>query len=139
MAIPNVFPGRPKSARGGGGGSRGCGGWGWNLYCIYLLGIVHGNLTHESKLRTNLKKLSITFLAPPAERQRSFSNAELSVVPSVRLSVRPSVKSGGRGQFQKHFSNFFWHRAIFWDGINHISKDRFGLIALKVISQGRER
>ena len=51
-------------------------------------------------------------LAPPAERQRSFSNTDLSVVrlsvrPSVRLSVCPSVKiEGGRGLSQKRFSNF---------------------------------
>ena len=48
------------------------------------------------------------FLAPPAERQRSFSNTDLSVVRlSVRPSVRPSVKiEGGRGLSQKRFSNF---------------------------------
>ena len=48
------------------------------------------------------------FLAPPAERQRSFSNTDLSVVRlSVRLSIRPSVKiEGGRGLSQKCFSNF---------------------------------
>ena len=46
--------------------------------------------------------------------QRSFSNAELSVVHlsvylSVHLSVCPSVKieEGGGGQSQKRFSNFF--------------------------------
>ena len=38
------------------------------------------------------------FLAPPAERQRSFSNTDSSV---VRPSVRP-----GRGLSQKRFSNF---------------------------------
>ena len=49
-----------------------------------------------------------TFLAPPAERQRSFSNTDLSVVRlSVCPSVRPSVKiEGGRGLSQKRFSNF---------------------------------
>ena len=52
------------------------------------------------------------FLAPPAERQRSFSNTDLSVVRlsvclSVCPSVRPSVKiEGGRGLSQKRFSNF---------------------------------
>ena len=50
-------------------------------------------------------------LAPPAERQRSFSNTDLSVVrlsvrPSVCLSVRPSRLRGGRGLSQKRFSNF---------------------------------
>ena len=44
-----------------------------------------------------LKNSLITFLAPPAERQRSFSNAELSVVRlSVRLSVCPSVRPSVR-------------------------------------------
>ena len=58
------------------------------------------------------KKMAHHFLAPPAERQRSFSNTDLSVVrlsvcPSVCLSVRPSVKiEGGRGLSQKRFSNF---------------------------------
>ena len=44
----------------------------------------------QRKLLIKLKSLYIflTFLAPPAERQRSFSNTDLSV---VRLSVRPSV------------------------------------------------
>ena len=44
---------------------------------------------------------TLTFLAPPAERQRRFSNADLSV---VRLSVRQDW--GGRGLSQKRFSNF---------------------------------
>ena len=35
------------------------------------------------------------FLAPPAERQRSFSNTDLSVCLSVRPSVRPSVCPSG--------------------------------------------
>ena len=48
-----------------------------------------------------------SFLAPPAERQRSFSNTDLSVVRlSVRLSVCPSRLRGGRGLSQKRFSNF---------------------------------
>ena len=39
------------------------------------------------------------FLAPPAERQRSFSNTDLSV---VRLSVCPSVKiEGGEGSISE--------------------------------------
>ena len=39
----------------------------------------------------NRNQFKNCFLAPPAERQRSFSNAELSVVRlSVYLSVRPS-------------------------------------------------
>ena len=44
------------------------------------------------------------FLAPPAERQRSFSNTDLSVVRlSVRLSVRPSVRQdwGGEGSISE--------------------------------------
>ena len=54
----------------------------------------------------------LCFLAPPAERQRSFSNTDLSVVRlsvclSVCPSVCPSVKiEGGRGLSQKRFSNF---------------------------------
>ena len=79
------------------------------------------------------------FLAPPAERQRSFSNTDLSVVRlsvclSVRLSVRPSRLRGGRGLSQKRFSNFFFFfgMKLLLGDINHISKDRFGWIALKV-------
>ena len=57
------------------------------------------------KFYANTNMLLRTFLAPPAERQRSFSNTDLSV---VRLSVRPFVKieGGGGGLSQKHFSNF---------------------------------
>ena len=53
------------------------------------------------------QKLSDNFLAPPAERQPSFSNTDLSVVRlsvrlsvclSFRLSVRPSRLRGGRGR-----------------------------------------
>ena len=46
------------------------------------------------------------FLAPPAEWQRSFSNAELSV---VRLSVCRQLfrGGGGGGQSQKRFSTVF--------------------------------
>ena len=48
------------------------------------------------------KVTNVPFLAPPAERQRSFSNTDLSVVrpsvcPSVCLFVRPSVKIEGGG------------------------------------------
>ena len=63
-------------------------------------------------------------------QQRSFSNAELSV---VRLSVRPSRLRGGggreRGQSQKRFSNFsFLGMELLWDDINHISKDKINLV-----------
>ena len=54
------------------------------------------------------------FLAPPAERQRSFSNTDLSV---VRLSVRPSVcPSRLRGVYLRNASVtflIFWHEASF--------------------------
>ena len=91
-------------------------------------------------------EIFVPFLAPPAERQRSFSNTDLSVVRlsvclSVCPSVRPSVKiEGGRGLSQKRFSNFssFFGMKLLLGDINHISKDRFGWIALKVIFQGRK-
>ena len=49
------------------------------------------------------------FLAPPAERQRSFSNTDLSVVRlSVCPSVRPSVKiEGGGGVYLRNASVTF--------------------------------
>ena len=60
----------------------------------------------------------LVFLAPPAERQQSFSNFELSV---VRLSVRQDWRGGGRCQSQKHFFSFFGMELL-WDDIIHISK-----------------
>ena len=75
-----------------------------------------------------LMVLYFYFLAPPAERQRRFSNADLSVCrPSVRLSVCLSVRQdwGGRGSASVTFL-LFWHGAFFGGDINHISKDRFG-------------
>ena len=63
--------------------------------------------SHFSPFQINAQLLFF-LLAPPAERQRSFSNTDLSV---VRLSVRPSVhlsvkiEGGGRGLSQKRFSN----------------------------------
>ena len=77
------------------------------------------------------------FLAPPAERQRSFYNTDLSVVrlsvrPSVCLSVRPSVRpsvkiEGGRVYLRNASVNFphFGMKLLLGD-INHISKDKFG-------------
>ena len=70
----------------------------------------------------SVREMSGNFLAPPAERQRSFSNTDLSVVRlsvclSVRPSVCPSVKiEGGRGLSQKRFSNFssFLAWSFFW-------------------------
>ena len=56
------------------------------------------------------------FLAPPAERQRSFSNTDLSV-------VCPSVKIEGGGVYLRNASVTF---LLFWGDINHISKARFG-------------
>ena len=60
------------------------------------------------------------FLAPPAERQRSFSNTDLSVVRlsvclSVRLSVRPSRLRGGGVYLRNASVTFllFWHEASF--------------------------
>ena len=54
---------------------------------------------------------SFIFSAPPVER--SFSNAELSVVrPSVKIEVGGGGGGGwgggGGGQSQKRFSNFFF-------------------------------
>ena len=54
------------------------------------------------------------FLDPPAERQRSFSNADLSAVrPSVRPSVCPSVKIEGGGVYLRNASVTF---LLFWHG-----------------------
>ena len=55
--------------------------------------------------RANLRKASVIFLAPPAEWQRSFSNAELSVVrrrpsSSVNFSHKSLIS-------QKLFNNVF--------------------------------
>ena len=58
------------------------------------------------------------FLAPPAERQRSFSNTDLSVVRlSVRPSVRPSVKIEGGGLSRKRLSNFSYFLAWSFFGV----------------------
>ena len=51
------------------------------------------SLIIEDPLRAPKIPPKYTFLAPPAERQRSFSNTDLSV---VRLSVRPSVRPSVR-------------------------------------------
>ena len=76
-----------------------------------------------------LMALYFIFLAPPAERQRSFSNADLSV---FRLSVclpicapvRPSRLRGGGGRLsRKRFSNFLFlwgDMELVWGDINHI-------------------
>ena len=40
----------------------------------------------SNRLELDLISLSVNFLAPPAERQRSFSNADSSVVRRRRLS-----------------------------------------------------
>ena len=69
------------------------------------------------------------FLAPPAERQRSFSNTDLSVIPlSVCLSVRTS-RLRGRDLSQKRFSNFssflYFGLELPKKGTNELSKDRF--------------
>ena len=63
-------------------------------------------------------------LGPQAERQRSFSNADLSVCPYVRPSVHPSVKSGGGVNLSSASVTFFlFGMELLWDDINHISKD----------------
>ena len=75
--------------------------------------------------------ITIMFLAPPAERQRSFSNTDLSVVrlsvcPSVRLSVRPSrLRGGGGGVYLRNASVtflLFWHEASFGRHKSHIER-----------------
>ena len=81
------------------------------FFLKYLLYII-GN-AYSGKFAANV---DWQFLAPPVERQRIFSNAELSVVrPSVRPPVRPSARQDwGGGESQKRFSNFFsfcWHGA----------------------------
>ena len=62
-------------------------------------------------------------------QQRSFSNAELSV---VRLSVRPSRLrgGGGRGVNLRNASVTFTFLGmeLLWDDINHISKDKINLV-----------
>ena len=67
--------------------------------------------------------VSFGFLAPPAERQRSFSNTDLSV---VHLSVRPSVKiEGGGGVYLRNaLVTFliFWHEYSFGCYKSHIER-----------------
>ena len=73
----------------------------------------------------------LRFLAPPAERQRSFSNTDLSVVrlsvclsvrPSVCLSVCPSRLRGGGVYLRNASVTFllFWHEASFGWHKSHI-------------------
>ena len=99
-----------------------------------LTNISSRSLHYVSSLHKILTFL-LSFLAPPAERQLIFSNADLLV---VRLSIRLSLLQSrlrGRGQSQKCFSNFFFFfgMKLLWEHINHISKDRFGWIALKAL------
>ena len=60
-------------------------------------------------------------LAPPAERQGRFSNAEFCP-SSVCLSVKVEGGGGSRGQSQKRFSNLFafWHGASWGWHISHL-------------------
>ena len=57
-----------------------------------------------------------------------------------RPSVCPSVKSGGGVNLRNASVPFlfFFGMELPWDDINHISKDRFGWIALNVIFQGQK-
>ena len=60
----------------------------------------------------------VNCLAPPAERQRRFSNAELSV---VRLSVCPSVTmGGGGGSISDTIRYLIFGIELLWDDINRI-------------------
>ena len=76
----------------------------------------------------DLMILLVNFLAPPAERQRSFSNTDLSVVRlSVRLSVRPSVRPSrlrGGGVYLRNASVtfLFWHGASLGRHKSHIER-----------------
>ena len=82
--------------------------------------------------REQVQKLTPQFLllAPPAERQRSFSNTDLSVVrlsvrPSVCPSVRPSVKIEGGGVYLRNASVtflLFWHGASLGWHKSHIER-----------------
>ena len=115
--------------------------WGWfgegggvMFFLHFMLFPTFPEKNHSGKKTTIFHlMLSLCFLAPPAERQRSFSNGDLSVVrPSVRPSVCPSVKieggGGGGGLSQKSFSDFssFFGMKLLLGDINHILKDRFG-------------
>ena len=61
--------------------------------------------------RGNLKNASVTFLAPPAERQRSFSNADLSVASTFHLKEYRFLQNGPifflapPAEWQRSFSN----------------------------------
>ena len=89
--------------------------------------------TQEVSMKNIWKKLSVQFLAPPAERQRSFSNTDLSVVrlsvrpsvcPSVRPSVCPSRLRGGGVYLGNASVTFllFWHEASFGWHKSHIER-----------------
>ena len=79
----------------------------------------------------------ISSAVPSGSRAFLMPSCPSSVCPSVRLSVRQDW--GGRGLSQKRFSNFssFFGMKLLWHDINHISKDRFCWIALKVIFLGQ--
>ena len=79
----------------------------------------------SNRLQLDLMLILDNFLAPLAERQRSFSNTDLSVVRrpsvclsvclSVRLSVCPSRLRGGGVYLRNASVTFllFWHEASF--------------------------
>ena len=88
------------------------------MYFTYRTKIIYTRLVYSTLY---------PFLAPPAERQRSFSNTDLSVVRlSVCLSVRPSVKiEGGGGVYLRNASvtfHLFWHEASFGWHKSHIER-----------------
>ena len=63
-----------------------------------------------------------TFLAPPAERQRSFSNADSSVVRRRPSSVRPSSTFQLKAWFFKNCLIIFFFFWLFWK----VRKVKFG-------------
>ena len=71
----------------------------------------------SNRLQLDLMLILDNFLAPPAERQRSFSNTDLSVVRLLRLR-------GGGAYLRNASVTFllFWHEASFGCPKSHIER-----------------
>ena len=66
----------------------------------YMYDLLWARRVILNQLQRVLVSLLVNFLAPPAERQRSFSNADSSVVrPRPRRRRRPSSSSSSTSTF----------------------------------------